>query len=102
MVSIGSPWNVRLAGGDDMRAIYQSPFKEENGRQCNTYGFTYEELRQIDYALDELVSYWNMWSEDDRKDVREDALKQIDMIAELGHKIDFYKNRALAIRDEEE
>jgi len=85
-----------------MRTIYQAPFKEENGKQCNTYGFTYKELRQLNYALDELVGYWNMWIDDDRKHVREDALKQIDIITELGHKIDFYKNRALLIRDEEE
>ena len=85
-----------------MRGIYRAPFMEENGKQCATYSFTYEELRQLDYALDELVGYWNMWRDDDRKDVREDALKQIYAIVELGHKIDYYKNRALQIRDEEE
>lgn len=85
-----------------MRAIYLEPFKENNGKQCATYAFTYEELRQLDYALDELVSYWGMWKDDDRRDVREDALKQIDIIAELGHKIDYYKFQAMQIRDEEE
>ena len=85
-----------------MRAVYLHPFKEENGKQCNTYGFTYNELRQLDYAIDELVGYWNMWREDDREDVRKDALNQIDILAELGQKIDFYKNRALAIKEEEE
>ena len=85
-----------------MKAIYQTPFREENGHQCNSYGFTYSELTRIDYALDELVAYWNMWKDDDRKDVREDALKQIDAIAELGHKIDYYRHRALELRDEEE
>ena len=85
-----------------MRAIYFEPFKEENGRQCNSYGFTYDELRQLDYALDELASYWGMWADDDRKDVREDALKQMDIISEIGHKIDFYRSRALEIKEEEE
>ena len=82
-----------------MRAIYLAPFKEENGEQCNTYGFTYNELRQLDYAIDELVSYWNMWKEDDREEVRKDALNQIDMLAELGQKIDFYRSRALEIKE---
>lgn len=92
-----------LVGGDDMvKSIMQAPFREENGNFVASYGFTYSELTRIDYALDELVAYWNMWKDDDRKDVREDALKQIDAIAELGHKIDYYRHRALELRDEEE
>ena len=84
------------------KAIFQTPFREENGHQCNSYGLTYEELTILDYALDELVAYHKMWAEDDREDVRKDALKQIDRISELGHKLDFYRRRALELRDEEE
>jgi len=84
------------------KAIFQTPFREKNGHQCNSYGFTFQELSIIDYALDELVAYHQMWAEDDRECVRKDALKQIDRIAELGQKIMFYRHRALEIKEEEE
>ena len=53
-------------------------------------------------ALDELIAYWNMWSEDDRADVRKDALDQIDIITALGQKIDCYRSYALRLKEEEE
>lgn len=85
-----------------MRAYSVGNNREDNGNFTAAYYFRYNELTQIDYALDELIAYWNMWAEDDRKNVREDALKQIDIIAELGQKIELYRTYALSIREEEE
>ena len=71
-----------------MRAYSVGNNREDNGNFVAAYYFRYNELTQIDYALDELIAYWNMWSEDDRPDVRKDALNQIDIITALGQKID--------------
>lgn len=84
-----------------MRAVYFGNNTEENGKQVATYGFTYAELRQLEYGLDELINYWRMWADDDRDCVRNDALKQIDNISEIINKIEFYANRALAIKEAE-
>lgn len=85
-----------------MKAYSVGNNQEDNGKYTAAYYFRYNELTQIDYALDELIAYWNMWSKDDRKDVREDALNQIDIITALGHKIDYYRSFALNIKEEEE
>lgn len=85
-----------------MKAYSVGNNREDNGKYTAAYYFRYNELTQIDYALDELIAYWNMWSEDDRKDVREDALNQIDIITALGQKIDCYRSFALNIKEEEE
>ena len=85
-----------------MKAYSVGKNREDNGKYTAAYYFRYNELTQIDYALDELIAYWHMWSEDDRKDVREDALNQIDIITALGQKIDCYRSFALNIKEEEE
>jgi len=85
-----------------MKAYSVGNNKEDNGNYTAAYYFRYNELTQIDYALDELIAYWNMWSEDDRPDVRKDALEQIDIISALGQKIDCYRSYALRLKEEEE
>lgn len=85
-----------------MRAYSVGNNREDNGSYTASYYFRYNELTQLDYAIDELIAYWNMWKDDDRKDVREDAQKQIDMITALGSKIECYKSFALRIKEEEE
>ena len=84
-----------------MRAIYFGIDREKNGKQVASYGFTYTELRDLEYGLDELVNYWRMWADDDRKDVRTDALNEIDKISELINKIEYYSNQALKIKEEQ-
>ena len=84
-----------VQGGRIMRAIYL-------GDNHGAYGFTYKELTQLDYAIDELIQYWDMWKNDDRECVRKDALKEIDFLAQLGQKIEYYRNRALSIKEEQE
>jgi len=78
------------------------PTREENGNQVVTFGFTYAELTQLSYSIDEHIAYWLDWTHDDRGDVVKDALENIDTLNQLQHKIDAYRYHALRNRGEEE
>jgi len=85
-----------------MRAYSVGNNKEDNGNFTASYYLRYDELTNLDYAIDELIAYWNMWADDDREDVRKDALEQIANISALGAKIELYRKYAFDIREEEE
>ena len=82
------------------QSFYIGPNREENGNQVVTYGFTYKELSQLTYAIDELIAYHRMWADDDRPCVVQDALQSIDFLTELGNKVDWYRNKALENKEE--
>ena len=71
-----------------------APFQEKTGAFVANYGFTYDELRIIIEGLDELVSYHEMWLQDSRVAVVDWSKQQIDLVKELTHKCDYYKDMA--------
>jgi len=85
-----------------IKSFYIGPNREENGNQVVSFGFTYKELSQLSYAIDELIDYHRMWQDDDREDVAKDALQSIDFLTELDNKISWYRHKALENKEEEE
>jgi murein L,D-transpeptidase YafK len=77
------------------------PTREENGNQVVTFGFTYAELTMLSHSIDEHIDYWQMWATDEREDVVNDALNEIDKLNQLQHKIDAYRAHALRNREDD-
>jgi len=77
-----------------VRTTTLAPFKENTGAFVASYGFTYDDLRLIIEGLDELISYHEMWLEDERIAVIDWSRSQIEIIKELTHKVDYYKDMA--------
>jgi hypothetical protein len=77
------------------KSILIGPTREKNGNQVIAYGFTYSELRDLDEALDELISYYeDMLSDNDveSSNFKEEVLGRI---GSLQMKVDMYRGRAL-------
>lgn len=71
------------------------PTREKNGVQVVTFGFTYCELRDIDEALDELISYYEDMLSDstiEESNFKEEVLGRI---GSLQMKVDMYRGHAL-------
>lgn len=88
-----------------VRTTTLAPFREDTGAFVASYGFTYTELRTIVEGLDELIAYHEQWINDNRPSVREFTKTQIDIVKELTHKCEYYKDMAYANKvkgDEEE
>lgn len=81
-----------------MKSIVIEPFTEPNGKAVVNYGFTYSELRDLDEAIYELITYQeDMLSRDDS--FREKVLGRLNQLA---LKIDMYRGKALMNLEEEE
>lgn len=77
------------------------PFREENGNQVLTFGFTFRELGEICEAIDELIAAHQMWLDDNREDVVKDTVEIIDYLTQLENKVRLYKFKALENKKEE-
>jgi hypothetical protein len=80
-----------------MKSVVIEPYREPNGKAVVNYGFTYSELRDLDEAIYELISYQeDMLSRDDS--FREKVLGRLNQLA---MKIDMYRGTALLNLEEE-
>jgi len=77
-----------------------SPFREENGNQVVSYGFTFRELGEICEAIDELIAAHQMWLDDADPNVVKETYEIIDYLTQLEHKVRLYKFEALENKKE--
>ena len=77
------------------------PTREENGNQVVTFGFTYSELTQLSYSIDEHIGYWNMYTDNKDMHIVKEAFDAIDALTQLQHKVDAYRDHALRNREDD-
>ena len=85
-----------------MKSVVIEPYREPNGKAVVNYGFTYSELRDIDEALYELLSYNEDMLCNDTLDNIKFKAEVLGRINQLLMKVDMYRGTALINLEEEE